>query len=715
MENPTQSADSSDDRMKTVRNDISGHLSGDAVAILDGTTIVDCNDAMLELFGGSAEDYIGKTPWEISTVPEVDGIPMAEHSRQYIREAYDRGSSRFDWMHELEDGPALTLDVTLTRVDLPEGQRVIISVRDVSNMRAAEQELRDRIEFQNRLISVSNAFLVSEYRETDAKINEALKQVGEIYNLDRIRLWWDREDRRTMYCSHGWERDGESSSGRMVRLDRVTWSHNLLASGKPYHFGTVDELPEEAAVDRAFCIAEGVKSLFVAPIALGGSVVGTASFATVHQTRDWSKRVRSELSLLAQTLGSAWQRNEYLRQVEENETELARSQQVAHVGSFSESARPGDSLLDRPGVLHQSLQASEIFGIENGTETVEIAVSRMHPDDRDRVVNAARDSFAGKPAEPVDYRIVRPDGSQVWVEERAEVERDEQGRPVRWFGTVQDVTDRRESELQLKKQVRFQGRLAALSQAFMSATVEDLDDRINRALQFIGKSYDIDRITILRFDVGKEQVRRVQQWSRDGTSTTALPIGTLIAPWSIEKITSGETYHFEDPDDLPDEAAPDKDFYRSLGVRSSLNVPVFVADTVAGSVSFSMVENRRSWSDEVINELSIFVRVVVRAWHQIESLRNLELQEAELLRSQRVARVGSYVETATPGKTLKDDNGVFKVSEEFCQIFEVEMSSDSMSQAIAKIHPDDRHQVVEFTADVGDEVIDWLEEYRGRS
>ena len=74
----------------------------------------------------------------------------------------------------------------------------------------------------------------------------------------------------------------------------------------------------------------------------------------------------------------------------------------------------------------------------------------LHPDDRDRVFAEWRAATAGGPGSfSSEYRFRRPDGAVTWVFGQGAVERDAAGAPVRFAGTVTDITDRKHAELAL--------------------------------------------------------------------------------------------------------------------------------------------------------------------------------------------------------------------------------------------------------------------------
>ena len=124
---------------------------------------------------------------------------------------------------------------------------------------------------------------------------------------------------------------------------------------------------------------------------------------------------------------------------------LREAQAMAHMGNWDWDIT-GNSIF-------WSDEIYRIFGLkprEFGAN-YEAFLSLVHPDDREAVNLAVRDALNNRKAYEISHRIVRPDGTERIVHERAAVTCVADGRPVRMAGTVQDVTEHRKMEAEILK------------------------------------------------------------------------------------------------------------------------------------------------------------------------------------------------------------------------------------------------------------------------
>jgi PAS domain S-box-containing protein len=129
----------------------------------------------------------------------------------------------------------------------------------------------------------------------------------------------------------------------------------------------------------------------------------------------------------------------------DSEAKLRKAQRIAHFGWWER-----DFTTNRVSL---SDEVCRIFGLQ----PVELPewharwLELIHPEDRPRAAEAA--AAALLPAGPrydVEYRVVRPDGNERIVHSQGDVMWDQSGRPLRQFGVLQDITQLRQAEKELR-------------------------------------------------------------------------------------------------------------------------------------------------------------------------------------------------------------------------------------------------------------------------
>jgi PAS domain S-box-containing protein len=147
-------------------------------------------------------------------------------------------------------------------------------------------------------------------------------------------------------------------------------------------------------------------------------------------------------------------------------TEQALQYQCAFLEKAQEVAQIGSWVAELGGTpqLAWSAETHRILGVPIGESATrsQSMVDFVHPDDRDTVRRASEAAVNGDQPYDIEYRVIRTDGGVRWVHSRADVELNDAGRPVRMVGTMQDVTERRVLEEQLRQAQKLEaiGRLA---------------------------------------------------------------------------------------------------------------------------------------------------------------------------------------------------------------------------------------------------------------
>jgi diguanylate cyclase (GGDEF)-like protein/PAS domain S-box-containing protein len=132
--------------------------------------------------------------------------------------------------------------------------------------------------------------------------------------------------------------------------------------------------------------------------------------------------------------------------VARNEAKAALQASLAKLDEAQRMAQVGSWELDLvSGGLHWSDEIFRIFEIDRTVfdATYDAFLNAVHPQDRDQVARAYSDSVAARKPYEIAHRLLMADGRVKWVNERCETVYDEQGKPLRSMGTVQDITERK--------------------------------------------------------------------------------------------------------------------------------------------------------------------------------------------------------------------------------------------------------------------------------
>lgn len=133
-------------------------------------------------------------------------------------------------------------------------------------------------------------------------------------------------------------------------------------------------------------------------------------------------------------------------ELQRREQQLREAQAIARIGSWE--------LAPETWRARGSAETYRILGLDPGTESFAFddLAGIVHPDDRDRMRATVRRAVAGEiESYEHDYRVRPPGGEERIVQGRGRVVLDDAGRPARIVGTIQDLTETRRTERELRR------------------------------------------------------------------------------------------------------------------------------------------------------------------------------------------------------------------------------------------------------------------------
>lgn len=168
------------------------------------------------------------------------------------------------------------------------------------------------------------------------------------------------------------------------------------------------------------------------------------------------------------------ERNNTLEKLRLSESRLNEAQQIAGIGSWEWNISE-DKLV-------WSEQLYEITGIRpgNAAETFNDVLDVVVEGDKEMVRSILTDFRENGTPYDIEHRIVRSDGTMLFIHQQGKVTRDDEGTITCVAGTVQDITQRRQTEEQMRK---------------LSGAVEQIADSVmitdhNGTIEYINPAFE---------------------------------------------------------------------------------------------------------------------------------------------------------------------------------------------------------------------------------
>ena len=168
-------------------------------------------------------------------------------------------------------------------------------------------------------------------------------------------------------------------------------------------------------------------------------------------------------------------------------------------------------------VIVRSEESVSVLGFTDGAKPFSRRqlLARVHPDDRVLFNGSVDQVTRENPTTRLSYRVLRPDGSVVWLEKRARAFFDEQGKLQRMTGMVADITERKLAEEALSQVSR---RLLEAQEQERMRIARELHDDIAQRLALL--AIQLEQLQTLPPNWSEVRSRMGELWKRTSEIAT---------------------------------------------------------------------------------------------------------------------------------------------------------------------------------------------------
>src|SRR4029453_6819826 len=163
---------------------------------------------------------------------------------------------------------------------------------------------------------------------------------------------------------------------------------------------------------------------------------------------------------------------------------------------------------------------------------------------------------------------------------------------------------RRRAASVLEERLRFETLLSGVSGGLIPVPASAIDAALARALQQVAMFLGVDRGSLDVYAGGDPGIRI--SWALPGLEEPPRVMDADQFPWAAMRLRRGDIVRFSRIDELPENAALDRENYKRGVRRSKVSIPLSAGGPMLGVLSFGSVRSERAWPAELVERLCFF-------------------------------------------------------------------------------------------------------------
>src|SRR5262249_40465391 len=174
--------------------------------------------------------------------------------------------------------------------------------------------------FESLVIDLAAGFVSLDTDRVDQAIEDCLRRIVEALGLDRSTLAQRSGD--DLVVTHSWAVPGQVPFPKVLARVELPWMFAQLTAGASVVFSRPDDLPAEAAIEKATARRLGPRSNVTMPLTTGGEIIGALAFGSIRMERTWPPAVLDRLRSVAHMVAAVLKRRDTDRQLRSRDQEL---------------------------------------------------------------------------------------------------------------------------------------------------------------------------------------------------------------------------------------------------------------------------------------------------------------------------------------------------------------------------------------------------------
>lgn len=322
----------------------------------------------------------------------------------------------------------------------------IEQIEQRENLVQNETSLKYQLETERFIAALSMQFVNLKLDKLDHSLNLVVRSLGRFIGADRCYIILFRDtvtiDKVYEWCGAGVEAHLDHLQG--ISIDSIPWFGQMVEEARIKKISRAVDISAAMKDGHELWSIDEVQSIIQTPIFCFGNLVGILGLESIWLPRNWQQVETTLLERVCKLVAAIleFSRQEGERQANEELFQEIVSSITDHV-YVTEVTEAGERKN-----LHLSHHAQDLTDYSTEQLLADWSLwpeTIIHPDDR-LAAAAQADRLARGEDSETEYRLVRADGTVIWVRDRARVKTKGTSKIV--YGLVSDITKRKMAELE---------------------------------------------------------------------------------------------------------------------------------------------------------------------------------------------------------------------------------------------------------------------------